>query len=78
VIELANEHGLPIEERSVPAASLRRADEVFLSSTAGGIIPVTMVDGEIVGEGEPGPVTLSLRDAYWKLHDDPRFSLPVF
>jgi branched-chain amino acid aminotransferase len=78
VIELANEHGLPIEERSVPAASLRRADEVFLSSTAGGIIPVTMVDGEVVGEGEPGPVTLSLRDAYWKLHDDPRFSLPVF
>jgi branched-chain amino acid aminotransferase len=78
VIELANEHGIPIEERSVPATSLRRANEVFLSSTAGGIIPVTTVDGEAVGEGEPGSVTLRLRDAYWKLHDDPRFSLPAF
>ena len=78
VIELSDEHGIPIEACPVPAASLRRADEVFLSSTAGGIIPVTTVDGEVIGEGEPGPVTLRLRDAYWKLHDDPRFSLPAF
>ena len=78
VIELANELGIPVEERSVPAASLRRADEAFVSSTAGGIIPVTKVNSEDLGEGEPGPVTLRLRDAYWKLHEDPRFSLPVF
>jgi branched-chain amino acid aminotransferase len=78
VIELSDEHGIPIEACPVPAASLRRADEIFLSSTAGGIIPVTTVDGEVVGEGEPGPVTLRLRDSYWKLHDDPRFSLPAF
>jgi branched-chain amino acid aminotransferase len=78
VIELSDEHGIPIEACPVPAASLRRADEVFLSSTAGGIIPVTTVDGEVVGDGKPAPVTLRLRDAYWKLHDDPRFSLPTF
>ena len=77
MIELANEHGIPIEARPVPAASLRRADEVFLSSTAGGIIPVTTIDGEAIGDGKPGPVTLRLRDAYWKLHDDPRYSLPA-
>jgi branched-chain amino acid aminotransferase len=77
VIELADEHSVPIQERSVPAESLRRADEVFISSTAGGVIPVTTVDGEAVGDGEPGPVTLRLRDAYWNLHEDPRFSLSV-
>jgi branched-chain amino acid aminotransferase len=77
VTELANEHRIPIKARPVSAESLRRADEVFLSSTAGGVIPVTMVDGEVVGDGEPGPVTLRLREAYWDLHDDPRFSLPV-
>jgi branched-chain amino acid aminotransferase len=77
VIELANEHAIPIEPRPVPAGELKRADEVFLSSTAGGIMPVTTVDGGVVGDGEPGPVTLRLRDAYWRLHDDPRFSLPV-
>jgi branched-subunit amino acid aminotransferase/4-amino-4-deoxychorismate lyase len=77
VIELAAEHGIPIEARPLPAESLRGADEVFLSSTAGGIIPVTTVDGGAIGDGKPGPVTLRLREAYWTLHDDPRFSLQV-
>ena len=77
VIELSAEHGIPLETRPVPADELRSADEVFISSTAGGIIPVTMVDGEAIGDGEPGPVTLRLRDAYWNLHEDPRYSLPV-
>jgi len=77
VIELAAEHSIPTETRPIPAGSLRRADEVFLSSTAGGIIPVTTVDGQAVGDGKPGPVTLRLRDAYWKSHEDPRFALPV-
>ena len=77
VIELSAEHGIPLETRPVPADELRSADEVFISSTAGGIIPVTTVDGEAIGDGEPGPVTLRLRDAYWNLHEDPRFSIPV-
>lgn len=77
VIELAEEHDIPIQARSVPADGLRSADEVFISSTAGGIIPVTTVDGESIGDGVPGPVTLRLRQAYWNLHDDQRFSLPV-
>ena len=76
IIELA-ERGIVLEARPVPADDLRQADEVFLSSTAGGIIPVTMVDNEAVGDGEPGPLTRQLREAYWELHDDPRFSLPV-
>jgi branched-chain amino acid aminotransferase len=77
IIELAAEHDIPLETRSVPADELRQADEVFLSSTAGGIIPVTTADSEAVGNGEPGPLTRQLREAYWELHDAPRFSLPV-
>ena len=77
IIELAAEHGMQPEARPIPAGELGQADEVFLSSTAGGVIPVTTVDGEAVGNGEPGPVTRQLRDAYWNLHEDPRFSLPV-
>ncbi len=77
IIELAAEHGIPLEARPVPADELRQADEVFLSSTAGGVIPVTTVDGKAVGDGGPGPVTLRLSKAYWELHDDPRFSMPV-
>jgi branched-chain amino acid aminotransferase len=77
IIELAAEHGIKLEARPVPADELRRADEVFLSSTAGGVIPVTTVDGEAVANGELGPLTRQLREAYWERHDDPRFSLPV-
>jgi branched-chain amino acid aminotransferase len=77
IIELAAEHDIQLAARPVPADELRQADEVFLSSTAGGVIPVTTVDGEAVGNGEPGPLTRQLREAYWALHDDLRFSLPV-
>ena len=77
VIELAAELDIPLETREVPADEVRAADEVFITSTAGGVIPVTTVDGSAVGVGEPGPVTLRLREAYWNLHQDPRFVLPV-
>jgi branched-chain amino acid aminotransferase len=76
-IELASELGIPLEARPVPADEVRAADEVFLTSTAGGVIPITTVDGRPVGTSEPGPVTLRLREAYWGLHQDPRFALPV-
>lgn len=76
-IELAAEHGFPVEEREVPADEVRGADEVFLTSTAGGILPVTRVDGRPVGDGIPGPNTLRLREAYWALHGDPAYVTPV-
>ena len=77
VIELAAEQGIPLEARAVPTEEVRSADEVFISSTAGGVIPVTTVDGESIGNGEPGAVTQRLREAYWDLHQDPRFTLSV-
>lgn len=77
VIELAAEQGIPLEAREVPAGEVRSADEVFVTSTAGGIMPVTTVDGSPIDDGRPGPVTLSLREAYWKLHEDPRFTTPI-
>jgi branched-chain amino acid aminotransferase len=77
VLELASEHGVPLETQEVPAGEVRSADEVFVTSTAGGVMPVTKVDGEAVGKGKPGPVTLRLHQAYWELHEDPRFCTPV-
>ena len=77
VIELAGQLGIPLHPRAVPADELRAADEVSVTSTAGGIMPVTTLDGKPVGSGKPGPVTLQLREAYWMLHADPRYALPV-
>lgn len=76
VIELARGRGLAVREAPLPAADLRRADEVFLSSTGGGVIGISRVDGVPVGgrpAGEFGPVTRALQDAYWGLHEDSRY-----
>ena len=53
------------------------ADEVFITSTAGGIIPVTRIDGHQVSNGDPGPLTRRLITLYWEKHNDPAWSLGV-
>jgi len=77
VLELSD--GLNIEGRlaRLPVDELRGADEVFMSSTAGGVMPVRTIDGEAVGDGAPGPVTQRLSEQYWKLHEDPAYTTPV-
>jgi branched-chain amino acid aminotransferase len=77
VIELARQDGQPVEEGVLSPGDLRRAGEVLITSTAGGVMPVTVVDGQPVGAGPPGPLTGRLRDLYWASHADPRYSTPV-
>lgn len=76
-IDLAAEFGFPLEERVVPAAEALAADEVFVTSTAGGIMPVTRINAAAVGEGRMGPVTRALLEAYWARHEDPAWSTAV-
>ncbi len=61
----------------LPVDDLYRASELFFTSTAGGVMPVTKLDGEAVGDGRPGPVTTDLRQRYWDAHRDARYTLPV-
>jgi branched-chain amino acid aminotransferase len=77
LIELAREAGQRVDEGELTADDLLRADEVLVTSTAGGIMPVTVVDGAPVGAGAPGPLTRDLKDRYWASHQDPRYSTPV-
>lgn len=77
VIEMAHAFGIPVETRNVSAGEARHADEVFITSTAGGVMPVTKVDGQVLGDGRPGPITLRLREQYWSLHQDPRYASPI-
>jgi len=77
LIELARQTGQPVEEGRLTAGDLRRAAEVLATSTAGGIMPVTVIGGQPVGAGVPGPLTLRLRDLYWASHEDPRYCAQV-
>ena len=71
IIKLAADLGYSIEERALTVSELadwaERGGEVFLSGTAAVVAPVgTMViNGRpiSVGDGQPGPNTLKLRDA---------------
>ncbi len=75
-IELAHAAGRVVEQRALAVSELRAADEVFLTSTGGGVIPVATIEGAAVGgraAGEFGPVSAGLQAAYWALHDDPRY-----
>jgi len=49
--------GIPVFEEAIDETRLREADEVFLSGTVKGIMPVAAIDGRAVGAGRPGPVT---------------------
>ena len=77
VLELCDRLNIEGELAPIPAADLKNADEIFLSSTAGGLMPVRKIDGKTVGNSVPGPVTQRLTDLYWEIHDDPAYSTPV-
>jgi branched-chain amino acid aminotransferase len=64
VCRLAGEIGHPIVQLRVHPDDLRAADEMFLTSSVRGIMPVTTVDGHALGNGKPGPITRALQRRY--------------
>jgi len=77
VFDLCAELNIPAEAGDLGVTELRSADEVFITSTAGGIMAATRIDGALVAEGKIGPITRTLTDLYWKKHQDPAWSLAV-
>ncbi len=77
VFDLAKEMNIEAKACTVSLQTLRAGDEIFMCTTAGGIMPVRSLDGVPISGGKPGPITTRLRDAYWKAHDDPKYLTPV-
>lgn len=77
VLEIAAEEGIAVEVADLTPGTLRVAREIFLTSTAGGIMPVATLDGRRVGDGGPGEMTRRVHDRYWELHADARYAEPV-
>ena len=72
VLELASTLQMPAQEAPFDTNALLHADEAFLSNTAMGIMPLAGIEGQAIGSGLPGPLTLELASAYQKLiEDDP-------
>ncbi len=77
VKELCDELGVPFELGRITPDELREADEVFLSTTAGGVMPVSRVDHRILGNDRPGPLSFQLRELYWAKHEQGWHATPV-
>ena len=77
VMELCAETNVEARLAKITPEALRGADEVFMATTAGGIMPVTKVDESVIGDGAPGPFTQRLSDLYWAWHERPEFLTPV-
>jgi branched-chain amino acid aminotransferase len=75
-IELCARLGIPLRVEPVPAHALDACDEVFLTSTGGGILPIAKIDGRPLPHF-PGPLTVRLQEAYWALHAEPAYRDPV-
>ena len=77
VIDLAEEQGIPVRPDMFGADVLMAAEEVFLTSTAGGVMPVTSVNGITIGDGKPGKITTLIQKRYWETHDEGPWTTPV-
>lgn len=66
-IELCDELGISVKLAKVPVELLLTADEAFMTSTAGGIMPINSVDGRLLGGvNGPGKLSIELSNMYWE------------
>ena len=77
VMEAARSAGLEVRVELVPVEMAYSCDEIFMCTTAGGIMPITSLDGRPVNDGKLGPITKAIWDRYWRMHYDPAYSFEV-
>jgi len=64
IIRLCKEYDIPVYEKNFNVEDVHTADEVFVTGTFAGVIPVISVDGKIIGDGTRGSITESLQNWY--------------
>ncbi|MEI6222878.1 MAG: branched-chain amino acid transaminase [bacterium] len=65
ILQLAQDHGIPIVERSIGRTEIYYADELFLCGTGAKVCPVIEVDYRKIGDGTPGPIATRLQKLYF-------------
>jgi len=66
VIRLAKEENLEVVEKNLTRFDLYVCDEFFLTGTAAEVIGIVEIDGRVIGDGKPGPITKLLRKKFFK------------
>ena len=66
VIGLARKEGLEVSEKNLTRFDLYISDEFFLTGTAAEVIGIVEIDGRVIGDGRPGPITKLLRKKFFE------------
>ncbi len=64
VLELAKQHGLPWKEAEIRLSGLEQAEEIWMTSSTREIIPITQLNGEPIGSGQPGSMWIAMARHY--------------
>jgi len=64
IMTLAKDEGIEVTEENITPSELFTADEVFLTGTHAEVVPVIEVDGNVIGNGKAGSISLQLSSAY--------------
>jgi len=64
ILRCAEQIGVPVLEKPIPIEMLKAADEAFMSSTVVEVLGITSIDGDPIGDGDVGPVTRRLHEAF--------------
>jgi branched-chain amino acid aminotransferase len=77
VIELCAELDIRCSVRPVPVQELLQADEIFVTTTAGGPMPVSRIDGRRMGNDRPGPLSSRLKATFWQKREAGWHGTPI-
>ncbi|XP_068658821.1 branched-chain-amino-acid aminotransferase-like protein 2 isoform X4 [Aristolochia californica] len=78
VMALVVKENLILEERNISLSEFHTADEVWTTGTMGELSPVVMIDSRVIGNGEVGPVTRRLQNAYKALTEKSGEPIPTY
>lgn len=67
IIQIAQDLGIKVEERTIDRTELYICEEAFFSGTGVQVSWIGKVDGRVVGNGKRGPVTAKLQDLYFNI-----------
>lgn len=67
ILELAEASGIPCERTMLSIDDVFAADEIFLTNSSWGVLPVVGIEKTQIGKGVPGPIASRLRTAWREL-----------
>ena len=77
ILDICDELSLEKEVRPISREEFMEADEIFLTTSSGGVVPITKVNDRVFSNDAPGEMTVKLMECYWNWtkNDDLRIEI---